>query len=547
MRFTHLLLSLSLGLFCLQSYSASHPNLVLLPIDVSEQDADLEAEYGAALQEGLQNRYTVFYGALVEKELEKEYKKIDCDAEMCNQNVAIAFNGELIGDAAVKRIKGGYLLKLVVRNVLTSEVIEIKADPCRGCDSFDVIDHLKALGRGEERRSVNAPNIKSGNAVKAKPAGKAILVFDSQPSGASIIINGKAAGKTPYQGLKHHIGENLIVELKHSIYKAKIFDIVLEQGITQLPATVLEIGQGQVHITIKPFKADALIYVDGQVKGIAPLNLTLTGGRHQIKANHKGRESKDYTLRLNDSDHQKVTLSFVPLNNKFGMTFSQIPTGSFSMGSYDNEGSANEKPNHTVNIPAFNMMTTEVTQGQWKAIMGNNPSKFMGGVFSDNDNYPVENVSWNDVQDFIKKINLKTRKTHRLPNEAEWEYAARANSITQYSWGDAIDCTKARYGYHTNECGKRKSAAPVKSFSPNAFGLYDMQGNVWEWTQDCWNTSYKGAPTDGSAWQKGNCDRAVVRGGSWLGKPDHLRSANRTRFGRAIRNDEIGFRLILER
>tara|TARA_B110000211_G_scaffold196045_1_gene224936 strand:+ start:407 stop:1996 length:1590 start_codon:yes stop_codon:yes gene_type:complete len=525
---------------CLNSQSAVKPNLVLLPIDVSAEDADLETEYGAALQEGLQDRYTVFYGAAVEKELEKEYSKIDCDAETCNQNVVIAFNGELIADGAVKRIKGGYLLKLVVRNVLTSQVVETKTYPCRGCDSFSVMGRLKTLGRGLNNGSTKGSSSNESNAIKADIGGKAILILDSVPSGASITINDKHAGKTPYQGLNHQIGDNLLIELKHSVYKTHVMEIGLEQAITQLQPTKLDIGQGQVLITVQPFTADTLIYVDGQAKGTAPLQLTLAAGSHQIKANHKGRDSESRTLNLFNGDSKTLSLPLSSNINDLGMNFVQIPAGRFQMGSNETD---NERPIHTVNVSAFKMMTTEVTQGQWQAIMGENPSYFDGWIFS-NDDHPVERVSWNDAQNFIIKLNQKTGKVYRLPSEAEWEYAARAGSTTKYSWGDDIDCSKARYGHYVNKCGKQKSTDPVKSFKPNAFGLFDMHGNVLEWTQDCWNISYKGAPSDGGPWLKGDCSYKIIRGGSWNSDPYSLRSAARNRMIHKAIDKYFGFRLV---
>ena len=154
----------------------------------------------------------------------------------------------------------------------------------------------------------------------------------------------------------------------------------------------------------------------------------------------------------------------------------------------------------------------------------------------------VINVSWEDAQQYVKWISAKTRAQYRLPTEAEWEYAARAGSETKYSWGNSIGKNKA----NCHDCGSRwdgSKTAPVSSFAVNASGLYDMHGNVWEWTQDCWNRSYQGAPSDGSAWLSGNCDQRVLRGGSWNHFPINLRSASRVRYSTGFRSYYLGFRL----
>lgn len=217
-----------------------------------------------------------------------------------------------------------------------------------------------------------------------------------------------------------------------------------------------------------------------------------------------------------------------------------IPAGSFQMGGTNGD----EKPIHRVKISAFKMSKYEVTQSQWKAVMGNNPSYFDGC----GGNCPVENVSWFEVQDFIMELNDQTGKAYRLPTEAEWEYAARAGRSSKYHWGDY---PSGRYANGDQEYGWPRDGyekvAPVGSFKPNKFGLYDMSGNVWEWVQDCWNNNYKGAPSDGRAWMSGDCDLAVLRGGSWLLTPDTLRSAYRSLHTRSSRGLSRGFRLVQDR
>ncbi|GAB6051204.1 hypothetical protein JCM17960_00240 [Magnetospira thiophila] len=212
-----------------------------------------------------------------------------------------------------------------------------------------------------------------------------------------------------------------------------------------------------------------------------------------------------------------------------------IPSGSFQMGS--NDGYDNEKPVHRVNIGyQFAVGKYEVTQAEWQAVMGSNPSKFKGS------NRPVEQVSWNDAQTFIEKLNRKTGQRYRLLSESEWEYVARAGTTTTYSWGNSAGSGNA----NCDGCGSRwdnKETAPVGSFRANPFGVHDMHGNVLEWVQDCYQDSYANTPTDGSARGGNNsCDR-VYRGGSWISIPRDLRSANRYGLQPDYRSLSLGFRL----
>ncbi|MBK7000404.1 MAG: SUMF1/EgtB/PvdO family nonheme iron enzyme [Rhodoferax sp.] len=220
-----------------------------------------------------------------------------------------------------------------------------------------------------------------------------------------------------------------------------------------------------------------------------------------------------------------------PPSEDFGIRMVRIPAGSFEMGS--NDGDSDEKPVHRVSVRAFELGATEVTQGQWRAVMGSNPSNFKD---CGND-CPVEMVSWDDVQEFIKKLNQKTGKQYRLPSEAEWEYACRAGGRHQYCGSDDLDAV----AWYSNNSGNKTQ--PVGKKQANAWGLYDMTGNVWEWVQDCWNESYSGAPTDGSAWMSGNCGLRAVRGGSWSNLPRNARAANRYWDVTANRDNSFGLRL----
>ena len=215
-----------------------------------------------------------------------------------------------------------------------------------------------------------------------------------------------------------------------------------------------------------------------------------------------------------------------------------IPAGKFLMGSKDDpfanpRPSKDEMPQHEVSLKSFSMGKYEITQEQWYVIMGTLPSKFKGRTL------PVEQVSWDEAQEFVKKLSEKTGKLYRLPSEAEWEYAARAGSQNSYSFADNVGELNAFAWFNNNA---DRQTHPVGEKSPNAFGLFDMHGNVWEWVQDRQNESYVGAPSDGSAWATGANER-VLRGGSWSNYPQHLRSAVRNRAVSGVRYSDFGFRV----
>ena len=260
-----------------------------------------------------------------------------------------------------------------------------------------------------------------------------------------------------------------------------------------------------------------------------------------------------------------------------------IPGGTFRMGDLSGEGDDNEKPVHSVTVQAFLMGKYEVTVGQFRRFVEateyrtdaerNADSKegcyaYTAGEgwdwtwgrswrnpgYSVGDDQPVACVSWNDAQAFIEWLTEQTGETFRLPTEAEWEYAVRDGSTTKYHFGNDESqlCryanhadTNTEFDWRNKSCsdGVGKRTAVVGGSQPNSFGLYDMHGNVWEWVADCYNDSYVGAPSDGSAWMQGDCGRRVVRGGSWYDDPPYLRSSNRGRFTRSSRYDGRGFRL----
>ena len=229
------------------------------------------------------------------------------------------------------------------------------------------------------------------------------------------------------------------------------------------------------------------------------------------------------------------------ITNSIGMGFVLIQAGEFDMGSPSNEVGRddNEGPVHRVKISnAFYMGKYEVTQKQWRDVMGSSPSNFKG------DNLPVESVSWNDIQEFIKNLNEKEGGgKYRLPTEAEWEYSARAGTTTKYSFGDEESKLGDYSWYDANSGSKTHDVGQKK---PNPWGLYDMHGNVYEWVQDNLHGDYNGAPTDGSSWEIGVSSLRVIRGGGWLFNAGGCRSAIRRSYDPSLRNNYfLGFRLLM--
>jgi formylglycine-generating enzyme required for sulfatase activity/tRNA A-37 threonylcarbamoyl transferase component Bud32 len=229
-----------------------------------------------------------------------------------------------------------------------------------------------------------------------------------------------------------------------------------------------------------------------------------------------------------------------------------IPSGNCLIGSPKDEGDSDEKPQHEVTLAAFYIGKFPVTQAQWAAIadlpevkmfLNPDPARFKGA------NRPVENVSWYEAVEFCARLSRKTGKQYYLPSEAQWEYACRAKTVTPFYFGETITSELANYNANSAyargpEGVYRFQTTDVGIFKPNAFGLYDLHGNVWEWCADFWHNNYNGAPLDGSVWESGG-DRSMrlLRGGSWNDRPPNCRSACRLRYQPDCRASIVGFRV----
>jgi formylglycine-generating enzyme required for sulfatase activity len=248
----------------------------------------------------------------------------------------------------------------------------------------------------------------------------------------------------------------------------------------------------------------------------------------QVSSTIQSESAKDTSSKSSS----QILTETLPGNIKLEMI--KILAGSFTMGSdeYDDE-----KPKHQVKLQEFYLGKYPVTQEQYQAIMGNNPSHF-----KDNPKNPVEQVSWNDAQKFCQKINKKTGKKYRLPSEAEWEYACRAGTQTRYYFGDG-EKQLGEYAWYSENSGSKTHSVGQKK--PNNWGLFDMSGNVWEWCDDGWHENYENAPKNGSSWNDNHSQTffRTLRGGSWLVNSRFCRSASRDGDLAGVRNYDIGFRL----
>ncbi|MBW4629786.1 MAG: SUMF1/EgtB/PvdO family nonheme iron enzyme [Brasilonema octagenarum HA4186-MV1] len=266
-----------------------------------------------------------------------------------------------------------------------------------------------------------------------------------------------------------------------------------------------------------------------------------------VTVNHRGeiikRETKQAQYFTED------------LGNSITLEMVAIPSGKFMMGSPEGEGNESEKPQHEVTIQPLFMGKYPVTQAQWQSVaalprvnrdLDPDPSHFKG------DNRPVEQICWYDVVEFCARLSKKIGREYRLPSEAEWEYACRAGTTTPFHFGETITNNLANYRprriFANEPKGEsQEETTPIRTFPPNAFGLYDMHGNVWEWCADAWHENYQEAPTDGSAWEKVNNDDDLIRllrGGSWPFSPAYCRSAYRYSYDADDRYNTFGFRVV---
>ena len=509
---------------------AAKENLVLMPLRLGEADLPLQGAMETALLEGLQQKYQVFTGDKVDQRrrevFAKENKKgkTDCDETKCLQDIAAAFNSELLAVVSVAKQSDGYFLAINIRNLWDDKVVYSKSVPCKGCDAYAVVDKLKELVdtpapvatapvaeppppkiTATDPDSITWAEAQKGNAVDdyqvyldAYPKGK-YIAFAKAKLKKLKEAEQAAAEQQEQQAWDAAQQENS--EASYSLYLkgypngrfsgfAKTRSDKLKADLTYKEETGLwqkaETGNDKAAVENYLNKYPAGRYIAAATAKLQAIK------EEEAKWPQPGQIIKDC------ADCPEMVV---------------VPAGNFTMGSnkrgnivMDVKMSGDESPAHSVTIrQSFAMGKTEITQGQWKALMGgDNPSYFSNC----GDNCPVEQVTWGDAQAFVQRLNDKTGKKYRLPSEAEWEYACRAGRQQEYCGGDDIDSVA-----WTLSNGD-EATHPSAQKQANAWGLYDMSGNVWEWCEDGYHDNYSGAPVDGTAWQSDG-PRHQLRGGSW--------------------------------
>jgi len=374
------------------------------------------------------------------------------------------------------------------------------------------------------------------------------LRIKTSPDSADVYVNNEYKGQSPKEITGLNPGE-IKIRVQKNGYKTVYQNTHITAGEFNIMKIILDPEISTGSLRVKPEDASIRIL---NIRERFYQGIELAPGKYEIEISKEGYETHTEWVQISagmnnnfNIDLKKVSHTAGTFTNRLGMTFVRIPAGRFMMGSPPNEPerSDDETQHEVILTKDFFMQTTEVTQGQWKAVMGNNPSYFKAC----GEDCPVESVSWNDTQNFIQKLNQMENGHYRLPTEAEWEYAARAGTTTPFAFGNCLNTDHANYhgNYPLANCPKgvyRSTTVTAGSLQANAWKLYDMHGNVYEWCSD-WYSSYSStAVVDPVGPTKGS-DR-VIRGGDWNDDAGCCRSAYRYNYSPGGTYGYLGFRLV---
>lgn len=479
---------------------AAKENLVLMSVRLGEADLPLQGAMETALLEGLQQKYQVFTGDKVDQRrrevFAKESKKgkIDCDETKCLQDIAAAFNSELLAVVSVAKQSDGYFLAINIRNLWDDKVIYSKSVPCKGCDAYAVVDKLKEL--------VDTPAPVAVASIAEPPAPK---ITATDPDSVTWAEAQKGNTTDDYQVYLDAYPKGKYV----AFAKAKL------KKLKEAAQAAAEQQEQQLWDSVQQENSE-------------------TGYARYLSAYPAGRFAGFAKTR---SEKLKVDLAYKAETDLWqkaesGMDRAAVDAylSKYPAGRYIAQASAKlqaikeeeAKGPVMVSIPGKNyeLGKYEVTQKEWQSIMGSNPSHFSRC----GDNCPVEQVSWINIQEFLQKLNAKTGRQYRLPTEAEWEYACAGGNPSEYCGSSDINAVA---WYKGNSDG---TTHPVGQKQANGYGLYDMNGNVSEWIQDSANNIQ---------------DFHVLRSASFTNSAGFVRASFRSADHEATRDANYGFRLAI--
>lgn len=373
------------------------------------------------------------------------------------------------------------------------------------------------------------------------------LEIRSEPPGAAVFLNGKEVGESPLVLSDVQAGQYLIRVVKDG-YNPSEGRVVIKPGHRKVVNAHLNKIVMERGALVQTDPIGAMVYLDGKPVGTSPCEVrSLTSGSHELKIIKEGYKTWKETITIEPGKRSDLNIELkkrglrpgeVLKDPYWGIEFVFVKGGRFEMGDVFGDGNREEKPVHEVHVDDFWMGKFLVTQAQWQKVIGSNPSRFKSGH-----DYPVEEVSWYDVQGFFNILNEKTNMKYRLPTEAEWEYAARSGGKREKWAGTNSESEIDEYAWcWINSLGKTH---PVGKKKPNTLGLYDMCGNVWEWVQDWYDKDYyKNSPPDNPQRSSFGEYKVVFRGGSWESQPENLRTTGR-HSTHPLAASGIGFRLVL--
>jgi len=512
--------------------------VVLMPLRVPDEDKSLMGSMETALVEGLQQKYEVFSGeqvatkakAIFLKESRNTAKK-ECDETRCMQDIAIAFQAEHIATANVTKRADGYFLALSIQNIFDNKVIYSKSTPCKNCDAYQVVDKLKELsGATALAPTIAIPDIPPP--IKASDTPARAIALPEVPAAPRV------AGKE--NDAETQVWAEVVAGNKIEDYKLYLDSY--PQGKYAKLATdqtrKLE-AYARANALAEAIQAEAKLWAEvvagNKIEDYQRYLASYPQGKYAKQATEQTRKLEDYAKAVaideivegqekawNEAQKINSQLSYNRYMNKYPRgsyaALAKIKLKKIVLAAEMNVGQKIKAGMVPIPGKNYEMGKYEVTQAEWKAVMGSNPSHFVNC----GDTCPVEQVSWNDIQDFLQKLNVKTGSQYRLPTEAEWEYTCYGGSKTEYCGSNDINAV-AWYDKNSNN-----TTHPVGQKQANGYGIYDMSGNVFEWLGDCY---------------EGDCAARVLRGSSWNDSDYYTRSPKRYRHSLESRFNYFGFRL----